>query len=201
MENNKTNNKTVSEQKNKKTTKKGTTKKVTKKEEVVNEVVEQKTGRISRNRFRKNAIDIDPKKKVPVVSLVSYPVGYQCKQTPVFLKWNNYGEEHTMTIEEIGMMMSEMPYLIQDPVLMIDDEEFGEAYNLMEKYELIFELEDLPKFYSQRINVIENKLNRLSKETRKNLILRTIKLVNDGEINNLSVLRMLKKNFNVDIEI
>jgi hypothetical protein len=193
------------------TTKKTTTKKATttKKQAVVNQqikenevVQEQKTTRISANRFKKtNTYNLDPKRVVPVISMVGYPIGYQCKLSPLFLSWDKYGDEHTMTIEEIGMMNSEYSGFIQDPMFMIDDEEFAEVYHLTDKYELIFELEDLNEFYSQRMVLIENKLDKLSKELRKNLILRTIRMIENGELNNVGIMKMLKRKYGINIEI
>jgi hypothetical protein len=116
------------------------------KEDIIQDSIVEKeeiktTTRISANRFKKtNMYNLDPKRVVPVVSMVSYPVGYQCKLSPIFLSWEKYGDEHTMTIEEIGMMNSEYSGFIQDPIFMIDDEEFAKVYNLTDKYELIFEL-------------------------------------------------------------
>ena len=170
---------------------------------MIEEQVENKVPkRISANRFKKtNTYNLDPKREVPVTSLVGYPVGYQCKLSPIFLSWDKYGDEHTMTIEEIGMMNSEYSGFIQDPIFMIDDEEFAEVYHLTDKYELIFELEDLNKFYNQRIIVVEEKMDKLSPEIRRNLILRTLKMVDIGELNNIGVIKMLKRKYGINIEI
>jgi chaperonin cofactor prefoldin len=178
------------------------------KQEVVNTQTENikeepKAGkRISGNRFKNNNMkNLDPKRIVPVTSMVGYPVGYQCKLSPVFLSWEGYGEEHTMSIEEIGMMNSEYSGFLQDPIFMIDDEEFAEVYNLNEKYELIFELEDLNEFYNQRVIEIEKKMDKLSPEIRNNLILRTLKMVDNGELNNIGIVKMLKRKYGINVEI
>jgi hypothetical protein len=84
---------------------------------------------------------------------------------------------------------------------MIDDEEFAEVYHLTEKYELIFELEDLNKFYTQRIIIVEEKMDKLSSELRRNLILRTLKMFDDGELNNIDVMKMLKRKYGINVEI
>lgn len=196
------------------TTKTNTTKKVAVKKEnleIEKETIPQEkivqeeiktTTRISSNRFKKtNIYNLDPKRVIPVVSMVSYPVGYQCKLSPIFLSWDKYGDEHGMTIEEIGMMNSEYSGFIQDPIFMIDDEEFSEVYHLNEKYELIFELEDLTTFFNQRVITIEEKMDKLSSEIRRNLILRTIKMVDGGELNNIGVIKMLKRKYGINIEL
>lgn len=171
---------------------------------VKQEVVEKpKQGRIS-NRFKKqtfSTVDIDTKRKVPVMSLVSYPVGYQCKLSPLFLTWTEYGEQHEMTIEEINMMNSESNDFLHEPMLIVDDEEFAETYGLMDLYERIFELEDLDEFYNQRPQVIQKKIDLLSKGARKNLFLRTIKMIKQGKLSNLSVLRLLRDSYGLAIEI
>lgn len=170
---------------------------------VVEEKIEdKKPKRISANRFKKtNTYNLDPKREVPVTSLVGYPVGYQCKLSPIFLSWDKYGDEHTMTIEEIGMMNSEYSGFIQDPIFMIDDEEFAEVYHLTEKYELIFELEDLNTFYNQRIIVVEEKMDKLSPEIRRNLILRTLKMIDNGDLNNVGIIKMLRRKYGINIEL
>jgi hypothetical protein len=169
----------------------------------IEELVEdKKPKRISANRFKKtNTYNLDPKREVPVTSMVSYPVGYQCKLSPIFLSWDKYGDEHTMSIEEIGMMNSEYSGFIQDPIFMIDDEEFADVYHLTNKYELIFELEDLNTFYDQRIITIEEKMDKLSSEIRRNLIMRTLKMIDNGELNNIGVIKMLKRKYGINIEI
>lgn len=168
------------------------------------EIIEKpKQGRIS-DRFKKqtfSTIDINTKRKVPVMSLVSYPVGYQCKLSPLFLIWTEYGNQHEMTIEEINMMNSESNDFLHEPMLIVDDEEFAEVYGLMDLYERIFELEDLDDFYSQRPQVIQKKIDLLSKGARKNLFLRTIKMIKQGKLSNLSVLRLLRDTYGLEIEI
>lgn len=194
----------------KKTNVKSTTKKVEKennieiKEQEVKKDIKQEektSGRISK-KFRKSTeLDIDPQKKVPVVSMVSYPVGYQCKLSPKFIKWNDYGDEHYMTVEELQMLNSEDESFLHEPTLMVDDEEFAEAFNLTGLYETIFELDDLDTFYKQRVPVVRGKIDNLSNGTRKNLFMRTLTLITQGKLNNLAILRMLRDVYHLAIEI
>lgn len=192
------------------TTKRNTTKKIEPILDNVNgEIVdntqqsnEKKAGkRLARKSVQTQTIEMDKNRKVPVVSVSSFPVGYNCKLNNMFLKWSNYGEEHTMSIEEILMMNAESEDFLHEPWLIVDDEEFAEAMNLKDLYELIFEIEDLDTFYGQRIITIENKLDKLPSGTRKNLITRTIKMINDGYFNNLGVIKLFKNKYGINIEI
>ena len=101
MEEKKTTKKTTTAKKTSGTTKAKTTAK-TKKEEVVEmveEVIETKTtGRLS-GRMRKksdtiNTDNLDRTRRVPVISVDSGTVGYQCSLSPTFLTWEEIGRAH-----------------------------------------------------------------------------------------------------------
>lgn len=174
----------------------------TKKENIVQEEPQKKGGRLS-SRYKSNTEEstIDPKKKLPVRSMVSYPVGYQCKMSHMFVKWSKFGDEHYLTFEEINLMNSEYEGYLHEPILMVDDEEFAEAFDLMGLYEQIFELEDLDAFYKQRTNVVQKKLDALNKNARKSLFLRTIEMIKDGRLTNLGILKLLRDEYGLAIEI
>lgn len=175
-----------------------------KKDEVVQEPVieESKAGkRLSKRKKESKLVNIDLKRIVPVVSVSNFPVGYKCKLDNRFLTWAKYEEEHSMSIEEINMMNGESEDFLHEPWLIVDDEEFVEVYKLTDLYDLIFEIEDLGEFYSQRMIVIEQKLDRLPSNTRQNLLNRTIKMINDGYLDNYNVVKLLKNKYGIQIEI
>lgn len=194
--------------------KKATTKKNTKIETANSEVVKEmevvkpneevkKAGRrFTQRNSTSQFIDLDKTRVVPVVSVSNHPVGYQCKMTRIFLKWANYGDEHMMTIEEVLSMNSEDGDFLRDkPLLIVDDEEFIEALGLEGLYTLIFEIEDIEKFYSQNISKIESKLEQLPQRTRTSFINRTVNAIQSGQLDNFSVVRLLKRKYNIDVDI
>ena len=209
MEEKKTTKKTTTAKKtNGTTTAKATAK--TKKEEVVEmveEVAETKTtGRLS-GRMRKksdtiNTDNLDRTRRVPVISVDSGTVGYQCKLSPTFLTWEGYGDEQEMSIGELLLMYSQNKSFINDPILLIDDEEFADVFKLTEKYEAIFDTEDLAVFYkSKNPTVLASKLRELPNAIRKQVLQRTVIAINTGELESLSVIKMLKKEFDLDVEV
>ena len=209
MEEKKTTKKTTTAKKTSGTTKAKATAK-TKKEEVVEmveEVVETKTtGRLS-GRMRKksdtiNTDNLDKTRRVPVISVDSGTVGYQCKLSPTFLTWEGYGDEQEMSIGELLLMYSQNKMFINDPILLVDDEEFAETFKLTEKYEAIFDTEDLAVFYkSKNPTVLASKLRELPNAIRKQVLQRTVIAINTGELESLSVIKMLKKEFDLDVEV
>ena len=202
----------------KKTTKKATKKTTNEKvkttakvkemeKEVVEEMIETKTtGRLS-GRMRKksdtiNTDNLDKTRRVPVISVDSGTVGYQCKLSPTFLTWEGYGDEQEMSLGELLLMYSQNKSFINDPILLIDDEEFADVFKLTEKYEAIFDTEDLADFYRGKSpNILANKLRELPSTIRKQVLQRTVIAVNTGELENLAVIKMLKKEFDLDVEV
>lgn len=158
--------------------------------------------RFTQRKADNNFIDLEKRRTVPVVSVSNHPVGYQCKMNRIFLKWANYGDEHMMTIEEVLLMNSEDGDFLKDkPLLIVDDEEFIEALGLESLYTLIFEIEDINKFYSQTISKVESKLDQLPQRTRTSFINRTVNAIQNGELDNFSVVRLLKRKYDIDLDI
>lgn len=171
-------------------------------EEVKVKTEEPKSKRLNRkNRQQGGVINIDRKRTVPVVSVSDFPIGYNCKLTNMYIKWANYGDEHYMSIEEVLNMNSDSEKYLRTPWLIVDDEEFMNVMGLSELYDLVFELEDLDKFFKQGVRTIKEKLNELSQGMRNDVLNRAVSMVYNGEINNLAVVSMLKREFHIDIDI
>ncbi len=167
--------------------------------EVVEEVkIDNTPKRINRKRKNGKAINIDVKRQVPVVSVAFHPIGYRCKLNNVFLRWDEYGDEHYMSIEEVNMMDKT---LLNDPYLIIDDEEFMKAYGYSDLYNLIFEIEDLDTFYEQKRVVIESKIEKMPPKIRRSFLNRTVKYITDGKLNNFEVVKILKSKYGIDVEM
>lgn len=175
-------------------------------QKVVEEVVQEeiKPKRLSGRMRNNNGLDLDrldKTRKVPVVSVKSGTVGYSCKSTMQTLIWSNYGDEHTMSIEELLIMYSQNKKFLTAPWLLVDDEEFADVLNLTSIYESIFDTEDLEKFYSGQLIKIKRKLEDLPNGVRRELLNRTVMAINGGDLNNLSVVKLLKQEYNIDVEI
>lgn len=170
------------------------------------EVEEVKTNRLS-GRLRSktdtiNTDNLDKHRRVPVISVCSGTVGYQCKLSPNFLVWEQYGDEQEISIGELLIMYSQAKSFLVDPILLVDDEEFADTFKLTDKYESIFNTEDLEAFYKKgSTTIIKNKILELPDSIRKQVLTRTVIAINNGELNNLNVIKMLKKEFDLDVEI
>ncbi|MDU3410094.1 hypothetical protein [Clostridium sp.] len=158
--------------------------------------------RLSKRKSKNDAlISLDRNRVVPVVSVSNFTVGYKTKETNTMLIWNNYGDEHEMKIGEVINMLGESEKFLKQPWLIVDDEEFVEAMNLGELYDLVFDLEDLDKFFKQSANKIKEELNRLSEKMRNDVLNRAISMIYNGEINNLQLVQFLKREYKIDINI
>lgn len=168
-------------------------------------VEEVKPKRLSgRMRVANSSYDLDrldKTRKVPVISVKNGTVGYKCVNSLQTLIWRGYGDEHTMTIEELLIMFSQYKKYITEPWLLVDDEEFAEVLRLTEMYQAIFDTENLEEFYKGQLISIKRKLSELPSGVRKELINRTVVAINSGELNNLAVVKLLKQEYDIDVEV
>ena len=164
---------------------------------------ESKAGKRLSGRKSKNdkLINLDRERAVPVVSVSNFTIGYRTKETNTMLIWNSYGDEHEMKIGEVINMLGESEKYLKQPWLIVDDEEFMEAMNLGELYDLVFDLEDLDAFFKQSEYKIKEGLDRLSVSMRNDVLNRAVAMIYNGEINNLRLVQFLKKEYKIDINL
>lgn len=153
-------------------------------------------------RQQSTGFDLDGERKVPVISVKNSPVCYDCKLKKMTIRWSKFGEEHMMPIEEVNMMNGESHRFLQTPWLIVDDEEYAEAMGLKELYNTVFELQDIVTFFKEnRQIVIESKLDSLEPSFRKDIIKRVLEAIAKEEITDVTVMRLLKNKYGIDIEI
>lgn len=167
--------------------------------------VEQKPARrrLTKNK-RQEMFDLDLKAQVPVRKIGCGTIGYQCKTVNRFLLWSEPDSEYMMTIEEVLNMNNESSLFLHEPLLMVDDEEVMEALNLTDLYNTLFEIEDLDSFCNNSISTIKNKLDTMPKTLRQQVITKMITAINVGSLkckNLLGIMKMLKNDYDIDIEI
>jgi hypothetical protein len=170
----------------------------------IEETKEEKPKRLFKNR-KNNSIDIvDKKRKIPLVCVVDHRVGYKCKLNNLFIIWDGKGDEHEISIEEAQLMYAEDENFLKN-WLIADDEEFAEAMNLTSIYEIIFEIENIEQFYSQRMITIEKKLDDMPEGIRSEFLNTTAVKIMNGELNTanvLAVVKLLKSKYNMtEIEL
>ena len=101
-------------------------------------------------------------------------------------------------------MNNESSLFLHEPLLMVDDEEVMEALNLTDLYNTLFEIEDLDSFCNNSISTIKNKLDTMPKTLRQQVITKMITAINVGSLkckNLLGIMKMLKNDYDIDIEI
>ena len=172
-------------------------------EEKTKVIQEQKAGKRLTRRKNKNEklINLDRERYVPVVSVSNFPVGYRTRETNTMILWKEYGDEHELKIGEIINMISVSEKYLKQPWLIVDDEEFVEAMNLGELYDLVFDLEDLDEFFKQGVSKIKESLDKLSPAMRTDVLNRAVSMIYNGEINSLQLVQFLKKEYKIDINI
>ena len=159
--------------------------------------------RLTKNK-RQEMFDLDLKAQVPVRKIGCGTIGYQCKTVNRYLLWSEPDSEYMMTIEEVLNMNNESSLFLHEPLLMVDDEEVMEALNLTDLYNTLFEIEDLDSFCNNSISTIKNKLDTMPKTLRQQVITKMMTAINVGSLkckNLLGIMKMLKNDYDIDIEI
>lgn len=168
-----------------------------------NETVAEQPKRMMRQ-TNKSALEFkDKKRMIPLVCMVNHRVGYKCKTNNMFIIWDGQGDEHEISIEEAQYMFAESQEYLKN-WLLADDEEFVEVMGLKDLYELIFEIENIEKFYSQRMIQIEKKLDAMPNSIRQELLNRTAVEINDGSLNTpnvLAIIKLLRDKYNVELDV
>lgn len=140
---------------------------------------------------------LDKTRRVPVINIMAGSVGYNCLRTSEYLKWEKYGDEHMLTIDELLCMSAKNRDHLYEPMLIVDDAEFADTLKLTELYDNILAIDDLEKFYNQPLITINKKIRELPTGARTELFNRTVIALQNGEITNMVVLKVLKE-FNVE---
>ena len=159
--------------------------------------------RLTKNK-RQEMFDLDLEAQVPVRKIGCGTIGYQCKTVNRYLLWSEPDSEYMMTIEEVLNMNNESSLFLPEPLLMVDDEEVMAGLNLTDLYNTLFEIEDLDSFCNNSISTIKNKLDTMPKTLRQQVITKMITAINVGSLkckNLLGIMKMLKNDYDIDIEI
>lgn len=151
-------------------------------------------------RVKKERKVIDLKMEVPVRSVFDGTVGYTNGRTGT-IEWESYGDEQWMKVEELVAMKSSKPIFFTKPWLIIDDEEVSEYLKLTEIYNSVLDVENLEHLYDLSLTEIVNKLKVLPKGFKETIIGKTQKMIEDGSLYNMKIIKAIEKELDFQFDI
>ena len=131
---------------------------------------------------------------VDVRSVVDARVIYVSPKTHIKYKWLEKGDVESLTIEEILAMDSKKLFL-RTPLLVVEDDRVLEGLGLEKINGLVDKVEDVDKLVEMDLEDIENTINELPFEYKRNLRDEVSKKIENSEIRDYVVVQTLKRIF------
>lgn len=137
-------------------------------------------------------------KKVKVTSISSGIVGVYLLNGR-FVKWDKAGDSMMLKVEELVNMNSVSNSYLQQPLLMIEDDEVIEYLDLRERYDLINKISDIDKFLTLGKQEISEILDELPRSIREDLSIEIIRRIQSGEIDSRIMVEFLKRKLGLQV--
>lgn len=131
---------------------------------------------------------------VDVRSVVDARVIYVSPKTHIKYKWLEKGDVESLTIEEILAMDSKKLFL-RTPLLVVEDDRVLEGLGLEKINGLVDKVEDIDKLVEMDLEDMENTINELPFEYKRNLRDEVSKKIENSEIRDYVVVQTLKRIF------
>lgn len=183
----------------KKTAKKSTAKKKDKKEENIEEVETEKEK--SKTVERKKAKRIDPNELITVRSVTQGGLTYISKKTGTVIEWTEYGVEEYMEFGELLTMRASAPKFLNDPFIVVDDEDAAERLGLTKMYADMVDIDNLEGFYKQSPDKIEKQLEKMPRGIKRLIGDKARDLIDDGELYDLRTIKIIEEKLQLDLQI
>ncbi len=154
-----------------------------KKQVAQKEVVKvEETKKPATNRRRQKLPQIDQDELIATISRVEGTLFYKSSKTMQETTWSKYGDVQYLPFGEIMSMKASQPRFIDDAWLIIDDEEVIDFYGLNDKYDTLFEIDNLEDYltYSDA-KTLEKDIATFPQGLKHSLGVAAKKLINEGE--------------------
>lgn len=137
-------------------------------------------------------------KKVKVTSVSSGVVGVYLLNGR-FVKWNKAGDSMRLKVEELVNINSLSPRYLNQPLLMIEDDETVEYFDLTDKYALLTKAKNVDELLKLKKDEIAKILSVLSREMRADISMDILRRIESGEIDSISMVEFLKRQLKLDV--
>lgn len=142
----------------------------------------------------------DNSELIPVRSVTTGKVVYISKRTGLEYVWGSYGDIIDIEFGELRNMRSSSPRFLEDPLLVVEDDNVANQLRLTELYNKIIEDKEIEKFLRQPSENIIQKLKDLPKGTKELISDLAVKKVKDGSLYDIRVIKVLEKHLGVELQ-
>jgi hypothetical protein len=148
---------------------------------------------------RKKQIDLNL--EVPVRNVHDGEVIYVSRKTGLQTLWNSYGDEVFMDVGELLTMKASQSRFLNEPWIIIDDEDVAKYLGLDKLYEKLIGTEELDQFFELTVGEMEEILNKIPKGMKESISIRARRKFEDETLYDNRKIRLLQDKLKIDLNI
>ena len=144
----------------------------------------------------KSAVVITPTMEVEVASNKAGTLIYVSKKTSEKFEWNAIGDTNWMTVEELATMRNTQRAFFENNWVKVVDENADDIIRhlrLVKYYENFIDLSELEDIVQMEASDIIALISPMNKEIKDNLASEAKGMIENGDLNNLGIIRALEK--------
>lgn len=149
--------------------------------------------------MRKKQIDLDM--LVPCRNATDGSLIYKSRKTGLQTVWTNHGDIEYMDVGELLTMKASQPKFLNEPWLIVEDENVVEYLGLKHLYQRLVDTDDLDSFFNKTHTEIAEILDRIPNGTKDAIATRARKLVEEGTLYDNRKIRILEEKLKIDLSL
>lgn len=142
---------------------------------------------------------IDRDSLISCFNLTSGKLTYISRKTGLQTVWSNYGDVDYIEFAELLTMKASQPKFLNEPWIFIEDEEVVNQLGLKELYKNIIPVNEVDDFFKLDANNAREILPKLPKGMKELIGDKARKGIQDGDLNNLKLIRLLEQELHLDL--
>ena len=149
--------------------------------------------------MRKKQIDLDM--LVPCRNATDGRLIYKSRKTGLQTVWTNHGDIEYMDVGELLTMKASQPKFLNEPWLIVEDENVVEYLGLKHLYQRLVDTDDLDSFFNKTHTEIAEILDCIPNGTKDAIATRARKLVEEGTLYDNRKIRILEEKLKIDLSL
>ncbi|WP_310877158.1 hypothetical protein [Priestia megaterium] len=176
-------------------------------EKQVTETVEEASAKAVKQPAKKPVVkrtEIDPNRLILVKNATDNSLVYESKKTGQVILWAESGDEEYIAIQELMTMRSSQPRFLNEPWILIDDQEDDDIIQYLgldKLYKNIINVDELDEFFSLTPQEIKEKLKIAPNGSKKLIADRAAKMIKDQTLYDNRIIKLLEEELKTDLSL
>lgn len=150
---------------------------------------------------RRKTVEIEPNELIDVRSVTHGGLTYISPKTNMKITWRRYGDTQPVEYSELLTMRATTRVFLEEPCIVIDDEQVAEKLGLTKLYEQLSETEDLDAFFNKSVIEMQEKIKKAPRGIKEAIRYKASELVRNGSLYDMRKIKMLEEELRLDLMI